>query len=144
MMQILLVCVFSKATIRIKGFRIKKSEQNLVSENMRKQIFTRIRKTLAILVLVSLITLLTAASASASTLSDYQNGYKLGFQIGYKVGYNAGNEDCLTNGKNGVLTKIPVPTINKNWNKSFTNGHKVGFKKGFIAGYNKARFKCLE
>jgi hypothetical protein len=49
--------------------------------------------------------LLTAASASASNVSDYQDGYKIGFQIGYKVGHKAGNQDCLEYGQEGVLKR---------------------------------------
>jgi flagellar biosynthesis/type III secretory pathway protein FliH len=111
---------------------------------MRKQIFTRMRKTLAILELVCLIMFLTAASASASNDSDYKKGYDLGFKVGYKVGFNAGNEDCHKYGQQGILKKIPKIKVKDYWPKSFTEGCKKGFKAGFVAGYNKARFKCLE
>jgi flagellar biosynthesis/type III secretory pathway protein FliH len=87
----------------------------------------------------------TASSASAKQVNgNYQTGYQAGTQDGYKVGYNAGHEDCLKNGQNGVLTKIPNPTIKDKWTKSYTKGYKEAFKKGYISGYNNARFKCLK
>jgi flagellar biosynthesis/type III secretory pathway protein FliH len=112
---------------------------------MRKKTFSRMRKILGILLFVSLIVFVTAASASAKTVNnDYQTGYQAGNQAGYKVGYDAGNQDCLKHGKNGVLTKVPAPAISKNWTKSYTKGFKKGFKEGYLAGYKSMRFKCLK
>jgi len=111
---------------------------------MRKRKYTRITKTLAFLVLVSLIMFLTVTSASASTDKDYQDGYKIGFKIGLKVGQKAGNEDYLKYGHEGVLKKIPGIKVKNDWTESYKKGIKKGFKKGFIYAYNKARFKCLE
>lgn len=112
---------------------------------MKKQTFIRRTRTIGVLLLLSLIMFVTAASATETTASsDYQKGYVLGFHKGYNVGYIDGYKVCLEHGRNGVLTKIPDPVVNKNWSPSFTNGYKVGFKKGFIAGYNNARFKCLQ
>jgi hypothetical protein len=111
---------------------------------MRKKTFPRITKTLGVLVFVSLIMFLTATSASASNVSEYQKGYNLGFKTGHNAGINAGKEVCLKHGQNGVLTKIPAPIVKKYWTKNYKNGYIKGFKKGYIHGYNETRYKCLK
>jgi flagellar biosynthesis/type III secretory pathway protein FliH len=112
---------------------------------MGNQTFSRIRKILGVLLLVSLILFVTASSASAKLSNkDYQTGYQAGTKDGYKVGYNAGHEDCLKHGQNGVLTKIPDPTVKDQWTKSYIKGYKEAFKKAYVSGYNNARFKCLK
>jgi flagellar biosynthesis/type III secretory pathway protein FliH len=112
---------------------------------MGNHTFTRTRKILGVLLLVSLVVFVTVSSASAKQVNgNYQTGYQAGSKAGYKVGYNAGHEDCLKHGQNGVLTKIPSPAIKDKWSKSYTKGYKEAFKKAYISGYNKARFKCLK
>ena len=112
---------------------------------MRKQTFSRKRKVLCILLLVSLIVFVTASPASAKQVNkDYKSGYQAGTEGGYKIGKVAGNEDCLKHGSNGVLTKIPAPAINDQWTKNYKRGYKLGFKNGYLAGYKSIRFDCLK
>jgi hypothetical protein len=135
--------VFNKLPHGTKALELCRSEQNMESEQMKTQKFTR-TKTLAFLMFVSLTMFLTATSASASPLSDYQHGYRVGFQFGEKLGYKTGNEVCLKYGQQGVLNKIPRVKVNVKWTESYTKGIEKGFKAGFIDGYNKARFECLK
>ena len=77
---------------------------------MGKQTFMKITKILSVLLLVSFIMSVTAASASAISVKgprDYKIGYRAGSQYGYTVGHHAGYEDCLKYGQTGVLTHIP-------------------------------------
>jgi hypothetical protein len=114
---------------------------------MGKQTFMKITKVLSVLLLVSFIMSVTAASASAISVKgprDYKIGYRAGSQYGYTVGHHAGYEDCLKYGQTGVLTHIPAPAIKNNWTKNYKRGYKEGYKKGYITGYNKWRYKCLK
>jgi hypothetical protein len=114
---------------------------------MRKQIFTRIRKTLAIVVLVSLILFVTAASASATEVK-YTYAYKLGSKAGsldgYRTGHSDGVRDCLEHGKKGVLTEIPKPLINSKWTRNYLLGYTYAYYNKYHIGYNDGRFGCLQ
>ena len=52
---------------------------------MGKQIFDRIKKTMAVLLLVLFVVSVTAAAASA-TQAEYDKGFKDGMRVGYKDG----------------------------------------------------------
>jgi hypothetical protein len=114
---------------------------------MRKQIFTRIRKTLAVLMLVSLIMFLTAASASAvpyKSTSSYQRGYQAGAQDSYNDGYNDGKDDCLKYGRIGALKKIRAPVVSDHWNKNYKRGFRAGYNNRYLIGYHYGRYGCLK
>ena len=120
--------------------------------------YCRLTKTLGVLLLVSFIMFVNAASesanahdrdASASETNGYGSrdskiGSLSGSQYGYKEGYNAGLEDCLKHGREGVLTKITDPEINDKWTGKHKRSYREGFNKGYFNGYNDARFKCLK
>jgi len=114
---------------------------------MRKQIFTRIRKKLVIVMLVSLILFVTATSASALSYKDtsaYKLGLKAGSLDGYRIGHSDGVTDCLEHGKNGVLTKILKPLINSKWTRNYLLGYTHGYYNKYHIGYHDARFGCLQ
>ena len=125
---------------------------------MDKQKFTRLTKTLSVLLLFSFIMFVTATSASANVYdkdasASETNGHgsrdsKIDSlsvsQYGYKEGYNAGLEDCLKHRKEGVLTKMTEPEINNKWTRNYKISYTKGFNKGYLNGYNDARFKCLK
>jgi hypothetical protein len=125
---------------------------------MGKQKFTRLTKTLSVLLLVSFIMFVTAASASANAhdrdaSASETNGHgsrdsKIGSlsssQYGYKEGYNAGLEDCLKHRQEGVLTKMTEPEINNKWPRNYKINYRKGFNKEYLNGYNDARFNCLK
>jgi len=114
---------------------------------MRKQIFTKIRKALIVLALVSLILFVTAASGSATEVK-YTSAYKLGLKAGsldgYRTGYSDGVRDCLEYGKNGVLTEIPKPLIDSKWSRNYSLGYTDGYYNKYHISYNDGRFGCLQ
>jgi hypothetical protein len=102
---------------------------------MKKQTFNRIKKTLGVLLLVSLIMFVTSAAASAENVNvSPRDGYEDGYKDGSKVGY----EDCLKHGKQGVLTKISTPPNIKD------KDDIEKYKQGYVNGYNTNRFKCVQ
>jgi flagellar biosynthesis/type III secretory pathway protein FliH len=115
---------------------------------MEKQTFKKINKTskiLGILLLVSFIIFVKAASASVESVdANYRAGYQAGIQPGYKVGYDDGLKDCSVHGQNAVLTKISDPVIKDEWTDNYKTGYKKGYNEGYLAGYSKGRFKCLK
>ena len=115
---------------------------------MGKQIFKKINETskiLGVLLLVSFIIFVKAASASTESVdANYRAGYQAGIQQGYKVGYDDGLKDCSVHGKNAVLTKISDPVIKDGWKDNYKTGYKKGYNEGYLASYSKGRFKCLK
>ena len=115
---------------------------------MRKQTSNKIKKTLSVLLLVSFIMFVTAASVNAKNVNNshlsYEGGYAKGYLDSYKNGYNAGHQDCLKYGKQGIITKIPDPVIKDNWTKDYAKDYTDGFKKGYISGYDSGRYTCLK
>jgi hypothetical protein len=114
---------------------------------MRKKIFTRIRKKLAIVMLVSLILFVTATSASAISYKDayaYKLGLKAGSLEGYRTGHSDGVTDCIEYGKNGVLKKIPKPLIDIKWSRNYSLGYTDGYYNKYHIGYSDGRFGCLQ
>jgi hypothetical protein len=115
---------------------------------MGKQTPNRIKKILSVLLLVSFVIFVTAASASARNVNisppGSKGGYDAGYQNGYKSGYDIGHQDCLKYGKKGTLTKIPAAFIKDNWTEKYKKDYKDGFKIGYISGYHSERYKCLK
>jgi hypothetical protein len=114
---------------------------------MRKQIFTRIRKALIVLSLVTLILFVTAASASAISYKDtpvYKSGLEDGSLDGYHAGHSDGVRDCLENGKKGVIREIPKPLIDSKWSRNYLLGYTYSYYNEYQIGYHDGRFGCLQ
>jgi flagellar biosynthesis/type III secretory pathway protein FliH len=115
---------------------------------MGEQTFNKKNKTskiLGVLLLVSFIIFVKAASASTESLdANYRAGYQAGVQQGYKIGYADGLKDCSVHGQNTVLTKISDPVIKDEWTENYKTGYKKGYNEGYLTNYSKGRFKCLK
>ena len=87
----------------------------------------------------------TAVNAKSFINSpSYQQGYQTGAKDGYRVGYDAGNQVCIKDGKNSIITKIPNPIEQAGMSKLYNAGYNAGFKANYIIGYHNARYKCLQ
>jgi hypothetical protein len=114
---------------------------------MRNKRFDRIKKALAILLVLCFALSVTAVSASAADNSNCgENGY------GYKDGYNKGNEDgkiqgqkdCEQYGSKETLLKIPSPLNEFGWSKYYRDNYNCGYEKGYVDAYNRIRYDCLK
>jgi flagellar biosynthesis/type III secretory pathway protein FliH len=109
--------------------------------------FDRIKKTIAILLLLCFVLSVTVASVSAADNSESgknKDGYKAGYNKGYKDGKKQGQKDCDQYGIREILQKIPTPFNKYSWTKYFTERYNKGYKGGFIDGYSQSRYKCLK
>jgi opacity protein-like surface antigen len=112
---------------------------------MGVQTIHRVKKTLAVLLLVLFAVLLTftAANAQVSPTPDcYQSGNYSGYQKGYSDGFDIGYR-CL-------IPSIHYPTppddqICTGSNKTaFDNGFRAGYEVGYNTGYNAGRQLCFK
>ena len=74
--------------------------------------FDKIKKTLAILLILCFVLSVTAASASAadnSNMARTKTATKYGYNKGYKDGKIQGQKDCEKYGIKEILQKIPTP-----------------------------------
>ena len=108
---------------------------------MRNKKFDRIKKTLAILLIVCFTLSVTVASVSAA--DNDKSGYMDGYYKGYKDGKKQGQKDCKQYGSRENLAKIPSPLNKDSWTKSYKNSYNAGYKKGYLDGYNGNRYICL-
>ena len=119
--------------------------------------FGRIKKTLAVLLMLCFTLSITAASAEASDDSNgyndgYYKGYDDGCNKGHDDGYNKGHDDgkiqgekdCKQYGSKENLSKIPSPALKSDWDISYKTSYGEGYTKGYIEGYNKNRYSCLK
>ena len=120
---------------------------NFLSFVFNKCLLMKMKKILGILLAISFVISVTAASANASPIKNihiYQLGYNVGAKAGYKAGFDAGRQDCIKYRQKGATTKIPNPLCKASWSKDYTAGYKLGFKNSFLTGYNKGRYRCLK
>jgi len=114
---------------------------------MENTAFDKIKKALAILLMLCFILSVTAAVASAGDNSKYgknKEAYKKGYNKGYKDGKKQGKKDCKQYGSKEVLQKIPNAVIKLSWTKGYRESYSKGYKDGYIEGYNQKRYECLK
>ena len=120
---------------------------NFLSVVFNKYLLMKMKKILGILLAISFVISVTAASANANPIKNihiYQLGYNVGAKAGYKAGFDAGRQDCIKYRQKGATTKIPNPVNKACWSKDYTAGYNLGFKHSFLNGYNKGRYGCLK
>ncbi|RXA19958.1 hypothetical protein EQO05_07390 [Methanosarcina sp. MSH10X1] len=101
----------------------------------------RLKKTLAVLLGLCFVLSVTVESASAA---DNGKGYDDGYGKGYDGGKKQGHKDCIKYGMREVLSKIPFPSINHSWTKTYKDSYNRGYQRGYLDGYNKNRYLCLK
>ena len=109
--------------------------------------FDKIKKTLAILLVLCFVLSVTAAAASAAKNSENgkdKDGYKDGYDKGYNDGKIQGQKDCRQHGVRDIPQKIPNPHTEDRWTKDFKGRYKEAYKLGFINGYSQSRYKCFK
>lgn len=114
---------------------------------MRNKRFDRLKKTLAILLVVCFTLSVTVTSVNAADEDEkYKDakGYIEGYEAGYKEGKEQGDKDCEQYGSIENLSKIPSPTNETNWTEEYTDSYNIGYKKGYIDGYSGSRYECLK
>jgi hypothetical protein len=111
---------------------------------MRNKKFDRIKKTLAILLILCFALSVTAASVSAAGNSKDKDGYSDGYKKGYNDGKKQGDKDCEEYGSTENLSKVPIPSSKDSWTIYYKSSYNTGYKKGYIDGYNGNRYKCLK
>jgi opacity protein-like surface antigen len=109
------------------------------------QTIHRVKKTLAVLLLVLFVVLLTFTTASAKvspTPDCYQSGNDSGYQKGYSDGFDIGYQ-CLI-----PSIHYPTPPYNQfctGSNKNaFNNGFRAGYGVGYNTGHNAGAQFCLQ
>jgi hypothetical protein len=120
---------------------------NFLSIVFNKCLLMKMKKILGILLAVSFVVSVTAASASANPIKNihiYQLGYNVGAKAGYKAGFDAGHQDCIKYRQKGATTKIPNSVNKACWSQDYRIGYNMGFKNSFITGYNNGRYGCLK
>lgn len=108
---------------------------------MENKKLTKIKKTLAILLVLCFTLSVIAAPATAASNNK---GYKDGYNKGYKDGKKQSDKDCKQYGSMENLLKIPAPVLKDSWKKSYKNSYRKGYEKGYIDGYNGNRYLCLK
>jgi uncharacterized membrane protein len=108
---------------------------------MRNKKFDRMKKTLAILLVLCFALSVTVASASAA---DNKDGYNKGYNKGYQDGKIKGQKDCKKYGSKETLSKIPSPPNEYGWTKYYKDNYNEGYEKGYIESYNRIRYDCLK
>lgn len=108
---------------------------------MRNKKSDRIKKSLAILLIICFAFSVIAAPANAA---ENNKGYKDGYKKGYRDGKSQGHKDCNQYGSRDTLSKIPSPPSKSSWTSQYINSFNEGYKKGFIDGYNENRYNCLK
>ena len=109
---------------------------------MRNKKFDRIKKTLAVLLVLCFALSVTVTSANAADNS--KNGYNDGYNKGYKDGKNQSQKDCEKYGSRENISKIPDPSNKDSWTRYYKDSYNTGYKKGYIDGYNGNRYSCLK
>jgi hypothetical protein len=103
--------------------------------------FDRIKKTLAVLLMLCFTLSITAVLAEAG---DDSNGYNDGYNKGYSDGKIQGEKDCKQYGSRENLSKIPLPPVKNSWSVSYGDDYLKGHKEGYVDGYNRNRYICLK
>ena len=117
--------------------------KNSDGKHMGKKKFSRVTKTLAILLALCFVLSVTVASVNAATFehgnrfNDHSDRYGQGYENGYAKGQNDGNKQCNQLGSKDNLQKIPSPF---NQGKDYSES----FKQGYLKGYNEKRYSCLK
>jgi flagellar biosynthesis/type III secretory pathway protein FliH len=114
---------------------------------MRNKKIDRMKRNLAILLLLGFALSVTAASASAADNINHgksQKGYIDGYNKGYEDGKIQGQKDCEQYGITDILSKIPSPYNEYSWLKDYRDSYNIGYEKGYIDGYNQIRYGCLK
>lgn len=114
---------------------------------MRNKKFDRLKKTIAILLVLCFALSVTVVSASAAdnrNCGENEYGYKDGYNKGYEDGKIHGQKDCEQYGSKDALSKIPSPPDKYGWTKYYRDNYKCGYEKGFIGSYNQIRYNCLK
>jgi len=109
--------------------------------------FKKIKKTLAILLILCFVLSVTVAEASAAGNSKYgkgKDGYRIGYNQGYKDGKIQGQKDCKKYGIRDILQKMSPPPIKESWTKYFKVRYNKGYTRGFVEGYSQSRYNCLQ
>ncbi len=120
---------------------------NFLTIILNKCLLMKMKKILGILLAISFVISVTAASANADSINNihiYKQGYNAGAKAGYKAGFDAGGQDCIKYKHKGATTKIPNPVNKACWSKDYKIGYNSGFKNSFLDGYNKGRYGCLK
>ncbi len=106
---------------------------------MGEQTFGRIKKTLAILLLVSFVMSLTCMAVSAST-QDYKDGCKAGYKAGYTAGKERGYADGYADGSK-TAREMGIKHANAGYadqsfsSEDYRRGYKACYPKGDEQGY---------
>ena len=114
---------------------------------MKNTAFDKIKKTLAILLILCFVLSVTAAVANAGESSKYgknKDAYKKGYNKGYKDGKRQSKKDCRQYGSKEILHKIPDAIVKSSWTKEYKESYTRGYEKGYIEGYNRNRYACLK
>lgn len=112
--------------------------------------YDRIKKLLAILLVVLFLISVTAASVDAkpnvyhSKDISYKKGYSDGEKKGERDGKKDGAKDCTRHGRANVLKKMPGPFNKKNWTGEYKTRYNDGYRAGYLKGYNHERYSCLK
>ena len=94
---------------------------------MGKQIFDRIKKTMAVLLLVLFVVSVTAAAASA-TQAEYDKGFKDGMRVGYKDGL----AQCKKDQPKPFAAKAMRASLS-DYDRGYAEGYDQGFQRGYDA-----------
>lgn len=114
---------------------------------MRNRKFDRIKRSLAILLVLCFALSLSVVSASAAGNSNYVmtgDGHTDGYNKGYEDGKTQAQLECEQYGSTSTLSKIPSPYNDYSWSKQYTDDYNKGYVSGYIDGYNKTRYGCLK
>lgn len=94
---------------------------------MGEHTFHKIKKTMAVLLLVLFVVSVTAAAVSANQ-ADYNRGFKDGLRDGYKYGF----EQCKKDQPRPFTQKYAVPAED-DYDRGYAEGYDQGFQRGYDA-----------
>jgi len=106
-----------------------------------KQVFDRMKRTIAILLVVCFLVSLTATAVSAST-QDYKDGCKAGYKAGYDAGEKKGYADGYADGSETARELTAYKALISKEKETFSSedyrkGYRACYPKGYENGYKK-------
>jgi PKD repeat protein len=120
-------CIENQTVLKLYQIELKlKKETKWGIKLMRKQIFDRTKKVMAIFILVFFVASVTAATASASQ-QDYNRGYRDGTRDGFKYGF----EQCKKDQPKAMSIKSMA--IMDDYAKGYGDGYRKGFDDGYAS-----------